>query len=236
MKKIISIAALILLIISPRVFANQIIPGGQIEAMAKAEIENFLANRGEYRRHEIEFMRTINDVNVPNGVIDIQVTLPQNNVSYSGMTPIRARISIGGRFYRDINFTANVKIFDNVVVANHDLRIEEIVGETDFRIDEVQIDGRTEYCKDIAEVKGLVPHRYIRAGSPVAKSYFQQPVVINSGAAVRIIVKRNGMEVSAKGVAMSRGRIGQVIKVKNESSQKILSATIIDAQTVEVVF
>ena len=39
----------------------------------------------------------------------------------------------------------------------------------------------------------------------------------------------------AKGIAMTRGRIGQVIKVKNEASQKILSAKVIDSQTVEVV-
>ena len=44
----------------------------------------------------------------------------------------------------------------------------------------------------------------------------------------------NGIRATAKGIVMTRGRIGALIKVKNESSQKILTAKVIDAHTVEV--
>lgn len=237
MKKIFFIAALILLIgISPHVFAEQYIPGKQIEAMAIQEMENILKNRGEYRRHEIVFAREMDNISLPNGVIDIKIVLPTSSVSYSGMTPIKARISLNGRAYREINFSATLKVFDTVIVANHDLRLEVPVTANDFRAEEIAIDGRNEYCKDIAEVVGLVPQRYIRAGSPVAKSYFQQPVVLNYGTPVKIVAKYNGLTISAKGTAMSRGRIGEVVKVKNDASQKVVSARIIDAQTVEVVY
>ena len=107
--------------------------------------------------------------------------------------------------------------------------------ESDFRIDEIVVDGRTDYLKDPAEVNGLVPHRFIRAGSPVTINYFQQPVAVESGRMVRIIYRQGGLTVSAKGTVMSRGRIGQIVKVKNENSQKILSARVLDSQTVEVV-
>lgn len=236
MKKIILIAALIFLSSMPRIFANQIIPGEQIQAMATEEIERMLAERGEFRKHEIVFMRNITKISLPNGIIDIKIMLPSFGLNYSSMTSVKARISIGGRGYRDINFGVLVKVYDNVLVANHDLRIEVPVNESDFRMEEIVIDGRTEYVKDILEVKGLVPHRYIRAGQPIAINYFQQPVAVEMGTPVKIIVRRNGLQASAKGIAMSRGRIGQVIKVKNEASQKILSAKVIDSQTVEVVF
>ena len=236
MKKIFFIAALILgLSISPHIFANQIIPGKQIESLTVQEVESVLAGRGETRRHELDFFREIEDITLPNGVIDIKIVLP-NSVSYSGMTSVRARIYLGGRVYRDINFTVTLKVFDKVIVANHDLRVEVPVTPSDFRIEEVTIDGREEYCKNIKEVVGLVPHRYIRAGSPVAKNYFQQPVAVDYGSPVRIIVRYNGLEASAKGTALSRGRIGQVIKVRNDASQKVLSAKIIDSQTVEVIY
>lgn len=236
MKKIILIAALIFLSSMPRIFANQIIPGEQIQAMATEEIERLLAERGEFRKHEIVFMRNITKISLPNGVIDIKIMLPSFGLSYSGMTSVKARISIGGRGYRDINFGVLIKVFDNVLVANHDLRIEVPVNESDLRMEEIVIDGRTEYVKDVQEVKGLVPHRYIRAGQPIAINYFQQPVAVEMGTPVKMIVRRNGLQASAKGIAMSRGRIGQVIKVKNEASQKIVSAKVIDSQTVEVVF
>lgn len=220
----------------PEVSANQIIPGKQIEVMAVDEIENILKERGEFRRHEIILMRNLSNISVPNGVINMEILLPSSSLSYSSMTSIRARITIGGKACRDVTFGVLVKIYDNVLVANHDLRIEVPVTESDFRVEEIAIDGRVEYVKDVNEVAGLVPHRYVRAGSPIAANYFQQPVAVQMGSIVKIIVRHGALQATAKGVAMSRGRIGQTIKVKNEASQKIISAKVVDDQTVEVVY
>ncbi len=237
MRKIFFIAALVFLCgFMPEVFAEQIIPGKQIEVMAVDEVEKILRERGEFRRHEIILMRNLTNIKVPNGVIDIQILLPSSSLSYSSMTSVRARITVGGKAYRDVSFGVLVKIYDNVLVANHDLRIEVPVTEADFRIEEIAVDGRTEYVKDVQEVVGLVPHRYVRAGLPIATNYFQQPVAVQMGSVVKIIVRHGALQATAKGVAMSRGRIGQTIKVKNEASQKIISAKVVDDQTVEVVY
>ena len=237
MRKIFFIAALIFFCGSmPEVFANQIIPGKQIEVMAVDEVEKILRERGEYRRHEIILMRNLSNIKVPNGVIDIQILLPSSSLSYSSMTSVKARITVGGKAYRDVTFGVLVKVYENVLVANHDLRIEVPVTESDFRIEEIAIDGRTEFVKDIKEINGLVPHRYVRAGSPIATNYFQQPVAVQMGSPVKIIVRYGRLQATAKGIAMSRGRIGQIIKVKNEVSQKIISAKIVDEQTVEVIY
>ena len=237
MRKILFIAALIFFCaLMPKVFANQIIPGKQIEVMAVDEVEKILKERGEFRRHEIILARNISNITLPNGVIDIKILLPSSSLSYSSMTSMRARISIGGKAYRDVAFGVLVKLYDTVLVANHDLRIEIPVTESDFRVEEIAIDGRTEYVKDVQEIAGLVPHRYVRAGSPIATNYFQQPVAVQMGSPVKIIVHYGALQVSAKGIAMSRGRIGQIIKVKNETSQKIVSARVVDNQTVEVIY
>lgn len=223
------------IIFTPTVYAKQVLSGGHIETLALAEIEAALDERGEFRRREINIMRSLSSITLPEGIIDVKILLPSTSINYSSLTPIKARIFVNGKPYRDVNVMASIKVFDLVLIANHDLHIETPVTESDFRIDEVAIDGRTEYLKDPAEVIGLVPHRFVRAGSPVTINYFQQPVAVESGHMVRIIFKQGGLQVSAKGIAMSRGRIGQVIKVRNEASQKILSAKVIDAQTVEVV-
>ena len=222
------------MIFAPRVFANQIVPGGQIESLAIAEIETELERRGEFRRHDISLQRPLADITLPNGIIDIKIILPSSAVNYTGVTPVKARISVGGRVYRDVNFVVAVKIFDVALIANHDLRIETPVTEADFRTEEVPVDGRTEYLQDVQNVVGLVPHRLIRAGSPVTMSYFQQPIAVRSNQPVRIILRYRGIELSANGITMTRGRIGEMIRVKNAQSQKILSAKVIDSQTVEV--
>lgn len=196
-------------------------------------LEDALAERGETRRHEIFFMQSPPNVKLPDGAVDVQTYLPAQ-VSYIGLTPVRLIISVNGRTYRTVSFTASVKIYDLVIVASHDLRIERLVTSADFHIAEIAVDGRNEYVKDVSEIAGLVPHRFIRAGSPVTKSYFQQPVAVNAGQHVNIIINYRGVRATAKGIIMTRARIGEMVKVKNETSEKILTAKVIDSQTVEV--
>lgn len=196
-------------------------------------LENALAERGETRRHDIFFTQSPPNVKVPDGAVDVQAYLPAQ-VSYIGLTPVRLIISVDGRTYRTVSFTTSVKVYDTVIVANHDLRIEVLVTADDFHLAEIAVDGRNNYVKDVSEVAGLVPHRFIRAGSPVTKSYFQQPVAVNSGQRVNIIINYRGIRATARGIVMTRGRIGSIVKVKNETSEKILTAKVIDSQTVEV--
>lgn len=232
MKRIFLLATLFLMMIASRTFAYTV-SGDDLQSIARDAVEKALAERGETRRHEIFFTQTPQDVKLPEGTVDVRTNLP-SAISYLSLTPVRVILYVNQRVYRTMNFTASVKVYDNVLVANHDLRIEIPVSAADFHTAEVVIDGRNEFVKDISEINGLVPHRYIRAGSPVTKTYFQQPVAVNSGQRVNIIINYNGISASAKGIVMTRGRIGSLVKVKNESSEKILTAKVIDANTVEV--
>ena len=215
-----------------RTFAYTV-SGEDIHSIAYSAVEKALAERGENRRHEIFFTQTPQDVRLPEGTVDVKTELPAA-ISYISLTPVRVFLLVNGRIYRTINLTANVRVYDKVLVANRDLRIEIPVTAADFHMAEVAIDGRNEFVKDIAEINGLVPHRMIRAGSPVTKTYFQQPVAVNTGQRVTIIVSYHGIRATARGIVMTRGRIGALVKVKNEASEKILTAKVIDSNTVEV--
>ena len=233
MKKFFFVAVLLLTMsLMPRTFAFTI-SGADIDAIAREAVEKALSERGETRRHEIFFMQSAPDLKLPEGVVDVKAHLPAQ-ISYVSLTPVRAIILVNGRTVRTISFTAKIKVYDSVLVASRDLRIEVPVTAADFYTTEIAIDGRNEYVKNVAEIEGLVPHRSIRAGQPVTKSYFQQPVVVNTGQRVNIILNYHGIKASAKGIVMSRGRVGSLVKVKNETSEKILTARVIDSQTVEV--
>ncbi len=232
MKKIILLAALILISLMPRAFAYTI-TGAELHAIALDALENALAERGEVRRHEISFRQYPSDIKLPEGTVDVKAELP-TSINYVSLTPVRAIIYVNGRPYRTMSFTASVKVYDTVLVSNRDLRVETPVSESDFRLAEVAVDGRNEYIKDVSEVVGLVPQRFIRAGSPVTLTYFQQPIAVNPSQRVTIIINYRGVRATAQGIVMTRGRVGQIVKVKNEVSKRILSAKVIDSHTVEV--
>ncbi|MBR3745644.1 MAG: flagellar basal body P-ring formation protein FlgA [Selenomonadaceae bacterium] len=232
MKKFFLLVTLILFCLTPRVFAYTV-TGAELQTIAIDALEKALAERGETRRHEIIFTQNPPDLKLPEGEVEVRTNLPAQ-ISYISLTPVRATVYLNGRAWRTVSFTASVKVYDTVLVANHDLRIEVPVTAEDFHEAEVAIDGRNEFVKDVNEIVGLVPHRFIRGGSPISKGYFQQPVAVNSGQRVTIILNWRGIRASARGIALTRGRIGSLIKVKNEISEKVLTAKVIDSQTVEV--
>jgi len=57
---------------------------------------------------------------------------------------------------------------------------------------------------------------------------------MESGAAVTIVSHYNGIEVRVSGVALTRGRVGQKIRVRNAASRKVMLARVLDASTVEI--
>lgn len=232
MKKFFLLVTLILFCLTPRVFAYTV-TGAELQTIAIDALEKALVERGETRRHEIIFTQNPPDLRLPEGEVEVRTNLPAQ-ISYISLTPVRATVYVNGRAFRTVSFTASVKVYDTVLVASHDLRIEVPVSAADFHAAEVAIDGRNEFVKDVNEIVGLVPHRYIRGGSPISKGYFQQPVAVNSGQRVTIILNWRGIKASARGIALTRGRIGSLIKVKNEISEKVLTAKVIDSQTVEV--
>lgn len=232
MKKIFLLVTFLLVCLTPRVFAYTV-TGAELQTIAIDALEKALVERGETRRHEIIFTQSPPDLKLPEGSVEVKTNLPAQ-VSYISLTPVRATVYLNGRAWRTVSFTASVKVYDTVLVASHDLRIEVPVTAGDFHSAEVAIDGRNEFVKDPSEVVGLVPHRFIRGGSPVSKGYFQQPVAVNSGQRVTIIFNQRGIKASARGIVLTRGRIGSLVKVRNEISEKILTAKVIDSQTVEV--
>ena len=213
----------------------QIISGQDIEAAALNRIERYLDDRGDFRRREVQFFHRINDTVVPDGQASIEVDMP-GRINYAGVTSLVVRCRVDGRIVKSLNFTARIRIYDTVLTASHDLLYDKPISETDFRQEEIAVDGRNDYIKDFSVIKSLVPSYLIRAGSPVTINMFRQAMVIQTNQPVRLRIRYHGIEASAKGIAMARGRVGDMIRVKNESSGKIITGRVIDEQTVEVIY
>ena len=233
------ILVILIMLIMPKASAA-VVSGQIIEELITSKINETLDARGDYRRREVNFTRGVQDVTVPAGNIELTATLPGNiNFStgnFNRMTSVSVKFVVNGKSYHTMSFSVNVRVYDTVLIANRDLTFDKPVMETDFRVEEVAVDGRNEYVKDYEAIKGLVPSRFIQAGSPISLSYFQTAVVIQSNQTVRILIRQNGIVASATGVALNRGRVGQMIRVRNTSSGKIITGKVVDAQTVEVVY
>jgi len=97
------------------------------------------------------------------------------------------------------------------------------------------ITGRGEMpLTDFKLVENKQAARYIPAGSIVFQSMIEEVPIIKPGDKVKILVDKGPVKVSADGEARQKGARGELIRVTNLGSKKIIQAEIIDSLTVVV--
>lgn len=212
----------------------QVVPAAQFCELAETKFAEYWVEIGETRRYELKLMREPPAIRCPAGEITSEVSISRK-FRYGATLPIMINTYLDGKFYRRITCYYRVNVYENVLVATHDLALEQPITAADVRREERAIDDRgAKYLTDPAEAVGRVPARAIRAGTCLTERMIQNPVVMEVGAPITLVANYNGVQVKTEGVAMQRGRIGKIIKVRNARSAKVLRGKIIDESTVEI--
>lgn len=123
----------------------------------------------------------------------------------------------------------------NVVAAKSALERGHLLTRTDLQLKTLQASGtRAGYLTDPKDAIGMTLKRRLRAGQPIARAHLDSPVLIERGQRVLMVAMQDGIEARTVGEAMKKGRKGEMIKVKNESSQRVVSAVVADAGVVRM--
>ncbi|MDR1472669.1 MAG: flagellar basal body P-ring formation chaperone FlgA [Synergistaceae bacterium] len=87
----------------------------------------------------------------------------------------------------------------------------------------------------VSRLRGAAARRSLNAGSPITASDITRANFVRAGSAVTLTARVNGLGVEVNGIAMQRGDIGDVIRVKNLSSKRIVTGRVIDIGRVEII-
>lgn len=137
----------------------------------------------------------------------------------------------------DIAVTVKPDIYLPVVVAQNTLERGHLLSPEDVTIKKQNISSlRGNYLTNPDEVMGLTVKRRIRERQPIALSQVESPVLVERGQRVLMIAEQSGVEARTMGEAMKKGRKGEMIKVKNESSERIVSAIVAESGVVKMVY
>lgn len=148
------------------------------------------------------------------------------------------RFSLIGRIDNQVvkNFSVRgtLEALAPVAVAVSNLRNGDIVAETQIRMDPRDLSTLRAPCLQLSQVLGKKLLRSIKAGSAIELAALELPPVVKKGALVKILSQKNGLELTATGIAKSDGQQGEVIKVKNASSEKEIFCRVTAPGLVEV--
>ena len=90
------------------------------------------------------------------------------------------------------------------------------------------------YFTRVEEVEGLTLRRAAAAGTIINPSLVAVPPTIRRGEQVTLIAQRSGIAIRAPGRALSDAQIGQTLRVRNLSSERVVEGVVMGPGEVQV--
>lgn len=129
----------------------------------------------------------------------------------------------------------SIKNFKQVVILKQAATRNTMLTEADISLEKMNINRLSSgYFSEVSQVKGKILTQSLSKGAVLTNNHIKLPMAINRGQLVTLIAKNAVVEVRAEGKAMSKGAIGERIKVKNMKTQRIVEGVIIDKYLINV--
>ena len=123
-----------------------------------------------------------------------------------------------------------------VYVPARTLSTGEMIAEADLQILSVPTrDLSSNAVVDLKSLVGMEVKRTLKEGSIIRKNAIAAPILVYKKELVTLTVETNQMRLTAQGQAMDDGAMGDVIRVMNLTSKKVISAVVSGKQSATVV-
>lgn len=129
---------------------------------------------------------------------------------------------------------AEVEIYRPVLVASAQILRGDSLDESDLKFETRNISQISGEVLTTRDVIGKAAKRQINAGDVIRPALLDQPKTVNRGETVTITAKSGSIKVVMQGTAMTDGKLGQQIKVRNNQSDRIISAKVVGQSAVEI--
>ena len=174
------------------------------------------------------------DLEVPLGRLEMTPELA-GGIRYNGPTTVQVSIRTEGELFARIPVQFEVKRYLDVVVTVDNLNAGEIISARAVRLETMDV-GKLQpgYLTDLAKVVGLQARHAIPPGNVLHERSLTRPILVKSGEMVRIAARIGEIEVVAMGQALSQGAAGDLIRVQNLNTKRMLTGRVQEDKSILV--
>lgn len=200
----------------------------------KQDIANFLA--AEYQQIDHERI-DINVSNLDNRLRLARCTQPiefinQDQTGFGGNISVKAACDSGKVW--SVHVAAQVTIYREIPIALRDIARGEVISQVHITTNIVNVSSiRQAFLADTQAIVGKEAKRNIGSGEPFRTALLDAPTAVKRGELVTLESLAGSIKVSSSGTAMADGRVGQKIRVRNNSSERIISGVVISQGLVQ---
>ncbi len=164
--------------------------------------------------------------------LPLEPFLPSGS-NLSGNTSIGVRCE--GRKPWSLYVSAKISKYADVFVSTRFLARGIELTERDFTLKRHDISNQSHgYITDIKEIKGKILRRPLRHNTVIPPNALNEAMLVKRGDRVTILAQNSGVKVHMKGKALKNGAAGELIRVQNLSSKRIIEGRVLSAGVVAV--
>ncbi len=119
-----------------------------------------------------------------------------------------------------------VKAFQEVVVLARALPMGAILSISDIQMERRDTGSVLAYFTDLAQVTNMTLTQALGANAILTPQVLRAPIVIRRRQSVSLVVKADGLEVRMAGEALSDASAGQLVKVRNLTSKRVVEGVV----------
>lgn len=193
----------------------------------KQDVASFLADEYADPQHDrVEVHVGAVDSRLRIGQCDQPVEMGKQDTSGLGGN-ITVNVQCKGTYPWSVHIPAQVYIFAAIPVAARALTRGDLISAADISEEVVNISTiRQEFLSSPNAAIGKEIKRNINQGDPLRSAHLDAPTAIRRGDAVALASAAGAIRVVTTGTAMSDGRVGQKIRIRNTQSARVVSARI----------
>lgn len=120
-----------------------------------------------------------------------------------------------------------IDLFEDVLVLTRPVLKGQIIGTNDVKLKKQNISRLNNgYFVSFNNIAGLEARRNLKTGDVLTTDKLVPKLMIKSGQQVTLILEYKGLEIRSSGQALQSARRGEVIKVRNSQSSKIVEGVV----------
>ena len=183
----------------------------------------------------IESGRIPTNITLPYGPVDIEIE-EANMGDWAGYVVLRAKVLVDGRERERVRIRLKVRVFKDIYVTSKKLLKNHIITTSDVKLKRIELTNKRvrDFVTDESEIIGRRVLRMVSPNRFIHSSNLGKPLMVNRDDVVTVIAQRGSIYIEVTGQAMQDGSKGDMIKVRNIDSKRIINAKVINYERVAI--
>ena len=134
-----------------------------------------------------------------------------------------------------IHLPVRIDLFEDVATVTKPLLRGQLIDESSIRFQKTNVSRLNNgYFLKNAALQQLQARRDLIRGTVLTPRNLAPRLLVRSGQQVTLMLSYNGLEIKSSGRALQSARMGQVVKVRNSQSNKIVEGVVTGVALVQV--